>query len=455
MWLELDLALGSATNQLIYETSPPPPPLQLPTDSLKWLCKKGWRAHQRFPKLEFLEILSTGEEEPDAKSLAMDKQFVVRFFQQDAKHLSQLRELDLTYCNALTMDAVLAMNSACSNLETLRMPDNRDNELELSTIALSDLKRLSFLKLNGPKYTSVTIRGLPALTSLTRLDVPLCASIEPETMTVLSQLTGLRHLDCGLNLNLEAFQGLTELTHLGCYSVFGNQIRYLSHLPKLHTLALQGVIFEGDFMVGGVGPLPALPSVQELIAPDLVGGMESAFHVFPNLTKLETCAADEMLEAICQQTKLRELDIGRYEIATAEFEHPFLSGIGLAHLSRLTGLTRLRIREPDEYTARDFIVSIQTLGCSLRHLELLYCPHHLNDTLFTALCRWLPELQSLYVSRLIGITTHGVTAAAILHPGLEVLRVLDCPRVHGIVVRDLTAMAAATVEMYFDDELAQ
>lgn len=151
--------------------------------------------------------------------------------------LAKLTELDLRQRQIADLEGI----EYCSNLVALDLSNNRIQDADRRTAALTPLSRLTRLEtLDLSKNASEDITALSGLTSLTTLDL---SDNKIKDISALSRLTNLRILNLSSNdvQDIAVLSGLTNLTSLDLsWNWWARDMTPLSQLTKLRILNLAG-----------------------------------------------------------------------------------------------------------------------------------------------------------------------------------------------------------------------
>jgi hypothetical protein len=360
------------------------------------ICDLPLRLHQRFPRLEHLDLVTDGE----LTSLAFTD-----FAAAELAPLSTLVKLDLKGWRDLGTAAAIALRDCCPQLDGVNLEGTglasiaalqalacltRLTWLDLSSTAvaaglqhLTRLKGLECLGLDSCRgVTDAHLQPLGALTRLTnmdaggtglqgsslaalsclrRLNLYNCYTMDAAGLAAVAQLTCLTYLDVShavMWAQPAQLAQLAQLTNLQELRLWGNTIRdeaaVLLELPRLGQLVAEGVaVRQGQGLsscaitrlvitaAAEVQPLRQLPALRRLVLRNgLDGGLSS-------------------ISAISAQTQLTELAVGTCESVWA-------SELAAA----LRGLKQLRVLELGHASCFDMECLLEVAG--LQHLQELW-----------------------------------------------------------------------------------
>ncbi|KAK9815775.1 hypothetical protein WJX72_009302 [[Myrmecia] bisecta] len=132
------------------------------------------------------------------------------------RHLSQLRQLDLSHCQGL-QDSSLAALAACTSLRGLHLRGCL-NIHGAGLPALRPLVQLDHISLGGSRaFTDDSLAHLTLLTSLCRVDIVGCPGITDAGLLSLTQLPGLKRVVVSKCRNITG-EGLERIQKCECVS---------------------------------------------------------------------------------------------------------------------------------------------------------------------------------------------------------------------------------------------
>lgn len=227
-----------------------------------------------------------------------------------------------------------------------------------------------------------------------------------------------------LDTNIDAcFADIVQLTKLTCLQLAGRSLRdercaQLAKLPSLHVLKCG----ELDFEIKAVQNETVLASVTRveciLEVDGFVSGIENVARFaswFPNVRFLNFPPSNDALEALYHVAHLRHLILYPSD----------LTGAGLMFLSRLTGLTSLRIEtdhSEEHMSSNHLLAALCSTG--LRQLRRLDIDSEcVTDVILASVLGLLNHLTELSVSRCSYVTPASIST--FLFAARWLRRVLD------------------------------
>jgi hypothetical protein len=161
--------------------------------------------------------------------------------------------------------------------------------------------------------TGVQGSSLPALTSLRRLGLYRCSSLDAAALSAVAQLTRLTYLDLGYSTTgaqpaqLAELAQLTDLQELRLCHTIRDQAAALLQLPRL------GQLCAGDITVPQGQDLSGCAITRLVLEVPTAAGLQSLPQL-PTLQSLRICTARAgIISSISVQTQLTELAVGECE----------------------------------------------------------------------------------------------------------------------------------------------
>jgi hypothetical protein len=357
------------------------------------ICDLPLRLHERFPRLEYLDMVTDGELTSDA---------FTDFALAELAPLSTLVKLDLKGWRDLGTAAASALRDCCPQLDGLQLEGTglaspaalqalacltRLTGLDLSSTAvaaglqhLTRLKGLECLGLDSCRgVTDAHLQPLSTLTRLTNMDAG-GTGLQGSSLAALSRLRRLNLFNCSCldATGLAAVARITCLTYLDVsHAVMWAQPAQLAQLAQLTNL--QELRLWGNTIRDEAAALLELPRLGQLVAKGVAAppgqGLSSCA-----ITRLVITAAADMqplrqlpalrrlvlrngwdggLYSISAQTQLTKLAVGTCEFVTA-------GNLAVA----LRGLKQLQVLELGHASCFDMECLLEVAG--LQHLQELW-----------------------------------------------------------------------------------
>lgn len=345
-------------------------------------------------------------------------------------HCASLKHLQLCGCPQVSDTGL----SALANLHQLEFLDlGGCTKITDDGLALTPLRRLKTLKVRHCHHLT-DLSFLDQCTLLTSLDLSWCVSVTNESVTALSRLHSLRHLNlrgcyqltnegllclASLRLNVLNISGCVNLTLVGVSLAPTLQELYASGCDRLLNLdplcvltRLRKLHLDDCVRLDTLRPLMSAPTLQFMDLVGCVGITDleplSSLHALTEL-RLTNCSAVTDLSPLKNLQALRVLYVQGCDIQDDS----------LRSLSNLTCLRELSLFGCSKITNAG-LVGLENLT-RLRRLDLSGC-HRLTDAGLQALAR-MKRMQDLSLGNCTDIKHLSVLLQL---PNIDHLKVCDC-----------------------------
>jgi hypothetical protein len=311
----------------------------------EWPLEPGWR--QLLDGLRYLNLRGSSVTDAGAATLS---------------RMIPLQVLILN--NAITDSGLRTLATALTNLVKFRPGGPAITDAGASSF--SGLHKLHRLDLSE---TSITGKGLRALTPLPLIEVDLGPAMADDALAVLKNIPTLVHIE----------MAKTKITDKG--------VEFLQKFSQLHTLFIAGQLDDR-----GVQTLIQIPTLRRLDISNsrITDKGLTALSALSDLEELgltHTAISDQGLKALSSMMKLRFLEVSNTSVTIS----------GLAQLSELPALDVVSFSHKGELTLGDLkplgqLKALRTViinGSPLKHEALLYLLHNAAQATPPQVSRWV------------------------------------------------------------------
>lgn len=346
---------------------------------------------------------------------------------EEVKHLSKLRTLQILDMSGLTAFAGSTLASALkgmSNIKDLELGGNRNQTVESLAVIATSAPSLQALKMSQTRCDDSVLESLSALSSLRRLDAFGCQGVSDAGMLHLTCLSSLRELyigECSVSrAGLRALSALSRLKVLniaGSTSMNNEALEEVGKVTSLQSLSLA----DSTFTDAGIKHLSTLTRLTDLNLAHCTEITNAGIGMLTSLSSLAVIGlggclqlTDDAIESL-SQLPLQHIKLAR---------NLFYTDDALLHVSRFKKLQTLEISRISTFTSKG--VAGLGLLTSLRELTL----SGLANVTDEGIANCVFPLRLLEVA-LLGHMAVGVNSLAAL-ASLPLLRSLDVNHCSGV-----------------------